>query len=831
MTLPGRENECARLRARLRAAAGDRLMLFLEGPIGAGKSAVLHAVASELECRVVRTGPATMGADAPRQSLERAFRALAVAPDAAGDDDELAEQLARALAEEPTVLVVDDVHWIDDASVGVLVSLLLHSAPLVLLVAHRPTQVPHALLEAARRCGIPLDRVRLAPLAPDALRRIVGEAPPEAVDCIVERSDGNPLYATLLTQLWWERPRIDAFEMALDGTRLDEMPTVYGALRSDIRSLDDDTQAVLRAVAIVGRLHVEAVAALTGLTPAEVARSADVLRGRELLGPSSQGLGIPHPLLRASAYRGVDATERLRAHRLLSGMTEAFSELERAEHLHLLGGTQTADDVEAIVEASTVALADDPVAAVRWLRSTTHRRETRRDLLLARALIVCGSPVEAVAVLDRIPESGTGEALALRLQALRMAGRLDDAHELLDTAVAVDDLAFQIERTSLAIARDAWDDALDTLELFARTHTSDDVSSAAGIAVRSLRTLGLLNAGDIVAARGEFAALTGELRDASVVQWRDVIDVCADAGWSAFVLEQYDTATWIVDRAIRIARETGRVHARAALHSVRAFAMVASGRLDEAAAAARAAHDDARRYGGPDAVSVAAAARLYVAEWRDEPDRLADAVAGLREAGLPTDTWWRRTVNTLLHRAEARLAPPTSAPMVDLAPDALLTYRLLDAATIHLSLGEGEEASRLVARARAESRGSGLRAQDAHIVMAEARIAADVDADPERAAALARAAAGEFEELGMPLHYVRATRRARTYQARLDGALASRLTPREREIAHLVARGLANKEIATQLSISPRTVEEHVGRVVAKLEVSSRAAVGLALVG
>ncbi|TQJ31184.1 AAA domain-containing protein [Microbacterium sp. SLBN-146] len=806
-------------------------MLFLEGPIGAGKTAVLHAVVSELGCRVVRTGPVTMGTDTPLQSIERALHALSISPNPADEEHSLAERMARALAEEPTVLVVDDVHWIDHASLGVLVSLLLHAPQLALLVAHRPTQVPHVLLEAARRCGIPLDRVRLAPLAPDALRRIAGDAPPEALDCIVERSDGNPLFATLLTQLWWERPSVDAFEAALDGVRLDEMPSVYGALRSDIRSLDDDTQAVLRAVAIVGHLHVEAVAALTGLDPADVSRSADVLRGRELLSPSPHGLRISHPLLRASAYRGVDAAERLRAHRMLSGMRDAFSQLERAEHLHLLGGTQTPDDIEAIVAASAVALADDPGAAVRWLRSTTHRRDAERDLLLARALIVCGSPEDAVDVLDRAPEHGTGEALALRLQALRMAGRLDEAHELLDTAVAVDDLAFQIERASLAIARDAWDEALDTLELFARAHASGEVSAAADIAVRSLRTLGLLNAGDIVAAREEFSSVANVLRDASAAQWRDVSEVCADLGWAAFVLEEYETASWIVDRAIRVARDTGRVQARAALHSVRAFTMVASGRLDEAAAAARAAGDDARRYAGPDAVSIAAAARLYVAEWRDEPERLAEAIALLREAGLPADTWWRRTVSTLLRRAEARLAPPISAPMVDLAPDALLTYRLLDAATIHLSLGAGEEATRLVARARTESAGSGLRAQEAHIVMVEARIAADVDADPERAAALALSAAGVFEELGMPLHYARASRRARAYHARLDGALVSRLTPREREIAHLVARGLANKEIATQLSISPRTVEEHVGRVVAKLEVSSRAAVGLALVG
>jgi DNA-binding NarL/FixJ family response regulator len=51
------------------------------------------------------------------------------------------------------------------------------------------------------------------------------------------------------------------------------------------------------------------------------------------------------------------------------------------------------------------------------------------------------------------------------------------------------------------------------------------------------------------------------------------------------------------------------------------------------------------------------------------------------------------------------------------------------------------------------------------------------------------------------------------------------LTAREQEIAGLVAEGLTNQEIADQLIISPRTAETHVGNILAKLDVHSRAAV------
>jgi predicted ATPase/DNA-binding CsgD family transcriptional regulator len=48
------------------------------------------------------------------------------------------------------------------------------------------------------------------------------------------------------------------------------------------------------------------------------------------------------------------------------------------------------------------------------------------------------------------------------------------------------------------------------------------------------------------------------------------------------------------------------------------------------------------------------------------------------------------------------------------------------------------------------------------------------------------------------------------------------LTPREQEIAHLVARGLTNRRIAEELSISERTVATHTGRILKKLNLQSR---------
>jgi DNA-binding NarL/FixJ family response regulator len=58
-------------------------------------------------------------------------------------------------------------------------------------------------------------------------------------------------------------------------------------------------------------------------------------------------------------------------------------------------------------------------------------------------------------------------------------------------------------------------------------------------------------------------------------------------------------------------------------------------------------------------------------------------------------------------------------------------------------------------------------------------------------------------------------------EAEIDPEL-DQLTPREREVLRLIARGYLYKEIAQQLSISPKTVEAHVSAVLRKLQLSSR---------
>ncbi|MFN2568662.1 MAG: AAA family ATPase [Candidatus Dormibacteria bacterium] len=93
-----------------------------------------------------------------------------------------------------------------------------------------------------------------------------------------------------------------------------------------------------------------------------------------------------------------------------------------------------------------------------------------------------------------------------------------------------------------------------------------------------------------------------------------------------------------------------------------------------------------------------------------------------------------------------------------------------------------------------------------------------VGGDLSRARSLVAEAASQAVGLGM----VPLAARARQLIERLDAAEAAPLTPREREVAELVARGLTNKEIAATLFLSERTAQNHVQHILLKLDFSTR---------
>ena len=111
-------------------------------------------------------------------------------------------------------------------------------------------------------------------------------------------------------------------------------------------------------------------------------------------------------------------------------------------------------------------------------------------------------------------------------------------------------------------------------------------------------------------------------------------------------------------------------------------------------------------------------------------------------------------------------------------------------------------------------------AVQARVELASALARRQAPGDRDEAATALRAAAGEAEQLGM----VPFTSRIGQLRGRLPAAAAARspLSPRELEVASLVARGLTNKQIGETLYVSERTAENHVQHILVKLGFSNR---------
>ena len=97
--------------------------------------------------------------------------------------------------------------------------------------------------------------------------------------------------------------------------------------------------------------------------------------------------------------------------------------------------------------------------------------------------------------------------------------------------------------------------------------------------------------------------------------------------------------------------------------------------------------------------------------------------------------------------------------------------------------------------------------------------------DREIAAEDARLASSVFLQLDARPHADRAAALLRVLGegSRPGPRAAGPLTSRERQVLGLVSHGLSNGEIGARLFISPKTVEHHVGRILAKLGLRSRA--------
>jgi DNA-binding NarL/FixJ family response regulator len=171
-------------------------------------------------------------------------------------------------------------------------------------------------------------------------------------------------------------------------------------------------------------------------------------------------------------------------------------------------------------------------------------------------------------------------------------------------------------------------------------------------------------------------------------------------------------------------------------------------------------------------------------------------------------------------RAAAGTVEEAVSAVVREKPDVVL----LD---VHMPGGGGIEVIRQVAERRATQRFLALSVSDAAedviaVIRAGARgyVTKSISGE-ELAGAIGRVRDGDAVFSPRLAGFVLDAFHGEIPEAEVDPEL-DQLTPREREVLRLIARGYLYKEIAMRLGISPKTVEAHVGSVLRKLQLSTR---------
>ena len=349
-------------------------------------------------------------------------------------------------------------------------------------------------------------------------------------------------------------------------------------------------------------------------------------------------------------------------------------------------------------------------------------------------------------------------------------------------------------------------------------------------------------------------------------------------GWSEFCLGRLQDARRHAERAIAIARQTGQQHLDAAMLIINGMALLALGQPGPAADAADAARESANRLGNHLFEAWALTLECMIQLTRGSPREAVRLGERALACGRRSYSPWARVAGCYLadayvqacdpERARSQLLGAGDEPELPPLPFYhLRVFSVLTAAAV--ALGDLGEAARWAQEARARADRLGLDALHAESDRAEAMLllargdaasAADtahraaasagrahLDVEAARALLIAAAAHARIGQLDEALAgSLRARALADAADAHAVVAEAERqlhelgarphppaktlaLTPRESEIAELVAAGHSNRQISAELGVATKTVEATLTRVLAKLGATSRTQVAARL--
>jgi DNA-binding NarL/FixJ family response regulator len=941
----GRESELGQLESTLDAlGAGQSAFLSVEGEPGIGKTRLL----AELRDRAETRGFLILAGSATEFERDMPFSVWVDALDAYVSSQELrlepeqAEELAevvpslrrksgrRSVADEryrshravrtllellashgPLVVVLDDLHWSDDASIELLAALVRRGpdAPVLLAFAFRSGQAP-VRLSAALAAPL-LRRVALGELSEAQAAELLDGLDPQSAAAIYRHGGGNPFYLEQLA-----RARQDGVLPAVSGADGDgAVPAgVAASLAVELAALSAAERALLEAAAVAGEpFEPDLAAAIAELSTSEVLIALDALLALDLLRTTSvpRRFVFRHPLVRRAVYDSAPGGWRLAAHARAAAALGArgASAPERAHHVEQSAAQSDEEAIRVLLDAGETAASRAPAAAAQWfgtalrlLPASDAERQVDVRVALASALRSLGelercrdTLLEAVALLPADAAARRVELTALCAAVEHWLGKHDEAHrrlthaweELPDRSTA-EAAAIQIELAVDGLYVHDFDQAVEAGERAletARALGNEGLIAAAASAL----CFGETAAGRIDAAREHRAEALAHVDRLSDAELASRLEALYYLGWAETYLEHYDDALGHFDRGVAIARAFGDGRLLVPMKLGKNFTFEMTGRLVEATEICETVLEAVRLSNSPHELYRA----LFELGWtRYYAGDLDGAIAAYEESSrvdprlsggtIPNAgggpgwglgvAWFEggeteRGRGVLLELAAdevARTMPVErcfdweNLTLIELAvgnaegADEYATRSEADAARLALKLpaslagrarasvllaGDQPMEAARVARVSAEAAaqiGARLQAAFSHSLEGRALAAAG---EREQAIAVLRAAEAELDVCGSVRVRDEMRRELRKLGARAEprgpskagDSGVSSLTKRELEIATLATDRKTNREIASALYLSEKTIESHMRHIFIKLGVSSRVEVARAV--
>jgi DNA-binding CsgD family transcriptional regulator len=782
-------------------------------------------------------------------------------------------------------LVIEDLQWIDLASARALLFAFRRlSADRVLVLlssrAGATAQLGHGwerFLGSDRR----VTRLILSGLGTEEtgeLCRALGRTGLTArnVRRLREQTGGNPLLTrAVLAEL--TEPELMTSDGSLHAPR-----SLAELVAHRSTTLSPAAGEVVAAVAVLGdRCSLAEVAEVTGTADAAAALGEAERAGFLLEREAASGwqISFVHPLFRQAVYQQLGAERRrtmhLRAAAVMSGEAalahrsaaavgldqELVADLDDAADKAVLAGKlslaaryrQQAAAVtawgperderlllafELLVRSADAALAEAARPVVEQLPASS-----RRDTALGQLALLTARPLEAQTLLraawdarDPLTEVAAGAEAALGLGILlAISGGFTESTIWLNRALAGasgNEPWLGAARGMLAVLVTLSGGASKALSLFRDLPERAAMVPLAHTDAVTYRGLVKLWTGDLEGAADDLALVVSRMQ--AGLQLRFPGQPLAYLSEAEFRLGRWDDSQGHAELAVSLAVDADRRYDLPFVHSAAVRVPACRGDWTLATSHVTAAEDAARTFGGFAAI-FAASARSILGFARDDPQEvlhgaaMALAVPEIDCYDDPSAFWWRPLqIWALIRIAELDKAATTLAAFESRAAERDEHLALINGAWLRglLAMAKGglDQAHRRLLL------GSDLCGREPfpfHRGLLSLDRGRCLSRLQQRKAAISalRSADEIFTALGAHpfAHSARSQLAALGVRARHgDDADLGGLTVQELRVARAVAAGLSNREVASQLYLSPKTVEFHLSSVFAKLGLSSR---------